>query len=165
MAGSSFFALLDDIATLLDDVAVLSKIATKNASAALDDVATLTKVATQKTAGVLGDDLALNAEQVAGVLAERELPVVLAVAKGSAINKVILVPTALAISAVVPWAVTPQPFSTPSPVSPARMMSKSTRSTDSSMNVMSQCAGVYAAITGSDSFGNHSARRSPSVNR
>jgi predicted DNA repair protein MutK len=107
MAGSSFFALLDDIATLLDDVAVLSKIATKNASAALDDVATLTKVATQKTAGVLGDDLALNAEQVAGVLAERELPVVLAVAKGSAINKVILVPAALAISAIVPWAVTP----------------------------------------------------------
>lgn len=107
MAGSSFFALLDDIATLLDDVAVLSKIATKNASATLDDVATLTKVATQKTAGVLGDDLALNAEQVAGVLAERELPVVLAVAKGSAINKVILVPAALAISAVVPWAVTP----------------------------------------------------------
>ncbi|MFN2426552.1 MAG: DUF808 domain-containing protein [Candidatus Binatia bacterium] len=107
MAGSSFFALLDDIATLLDDVAVLSKIATKKAGAALDDVATLTKVATQKTAGVLGDDLALNAEQVAGVLAERELPVVLAVAKGSAINKLILVPAALVISAVVPWAVTP----------------------------------------------------------
>jgi predicted DNA repair protein MutK len=107
MAGSSLLALLDDIATVLDDVAVLSKVATKKATAALDDVAMLTKVATKKTAGVLGDDLALNAEQVAGVRAERELPVVLAVAKGSAVNKAILVPTALAISAVAPWAVTP----------------------------------------------------------
>jgi len=107
MAGSNFFALLDDIATLLDDIAVLSKVATKQAGAAMDDVATLTKIATKKTAGVLGDDLALNAEQVAGVNAERELPVVWAVAKGSAANKVILVPAALAISAVAPWAVTP----------------------------------------------------------
>ena len=86
---SSLFALLDDIATGLDDVALL------------------TKVAARKTAGVLGDDLALNAQQVAGVSADRELPVVWAVAKGSAINKAILVPAALAISAVAPWAVTP----------------------------------------------------------
>ena len=89
MAGSSFFALLDDIATLLDDVAILSK------------------VAARKTAGVLGDDLALNAQQVAGVAAERELPVVWAVAKGSFLNKLILVPAALAISAFAPWAIVP----------------------------------------------------------
>jgi predicted DNA repair protein MutK len=87
--ASSFFALLDDIATLLDDVAVL------------------TKVAAKKTAGVLGDDLALNAQQVTGVRTERELPVVWGVAKGSFVNKLILVPAALAISAVAPWAVTP----------------------------------------------------------
>ena len=87
--ASSFFALFDDIATLLDDVAVM------------------TKVAAKKTAGVLGDDLALNAQQVSGVRAERELPVVWAVAKGSARNKVILVPAALAISALIPWAVIP----------------------------------------------------------
>lgn len=73
----------------------------------LDDVAVLTKVATKKTAGVLGDDLALNAEQVAGVATERELPVVWAVFKGSAINKLILVPSALAISAIAPWAILP----------------------------------------------------------
>ncbi|MES2643661.1 MAG: DUF808 domain-containing protein [Myxococcota bacterium] len=89
MAGSSLLALIDDIATILDDVAVL------------------TKVATQKTAGVLGDDLALNAQQVTGVDPDRELPVVWAVAKGSAMNKVILVPVALAISAFAPWGVTP----------------------------------------------------------
>jgi predicted DNA repair protein MutK len=89
MAGASLLTLLDDIASLLDDVA------------------TLTKVATTKTAGVLGDDLALNAEQVAGVASDRELPVVLAVAKGSVRNKLILVPGALAISAVAPWLVTP----------------------------------------------------------
>lgn len=89
MAGSSFFALLDDIATILDDVSVMSKVAIK------------------KTAGVLGDDLALNAEQVAGVAADRELPVVWAVAKGSAVNKLILVPLALAISYYLPWAVIP----------------------------------------------------------
>jgi uncharacterized protein len=89
MAAGSLLALLDDIATILDDVAVL------------------TKVATKKTAGVLGDDLALNAQQVAGVRAERELPVVWAVAKGSAVNKAILVPAALAISAFVPWLITP----------------------------------------------------------
>ncbi|MES2484138.1 MAG: DUF808 domain-containing protein [Pseudomonadota bacterium] len=87
--ASSFFALFDDIATLLDDVAAMSK------------------VAARKTAGVLGDDLALNAQQVAGVRAERELPVVWAVAKGSFVNKLILVPAALAISAVASWAVTP----------------------------------------------------------
>ncbi len=89
MAGASLFTLLDDIATVLDDVAVM------------------TKVAVKKTAGVLGDDLALNAQQVAGVRAERELPVVWAVARGSLLNKVILVPAALAISAFVPWLVTP----------------------------------------------------------
>ena len=87
--ASSLLALLDDIATVLDDVAIL------------------TKVAAKKTAGVLGDDLALNAQQVAGVAAEREIPVVWAVAKGSALNKAILVPAALAISAFAPWAVTP----------------------------------------------------------
>ena len=86
---SSFFALFDDIASLLDDVSAM------------------TKVATQKTAGVLGDDLALNAQQVTGVAAARELPVVWAVARGSLVNKVILVPLALLISAFAPWAVTP----------------------------------------------------------
>jgi uncharacterized protein len=85
----SLLALLDDIATILDDVAVM------------------TKVAAKKTAGVLGDDLALNAQQVAGVRAERELPVVWAVAKGSAVNKLILVPAALAISYFIPWLITP----------------------------------------------------------
>lgn len=89
MATSSLLALIDDIATILDDVAVLSKVAAK------------------KTSGVLGDDLALNAQQVAGVRAERELPVVWAVFKGSMRNKAILVPAALAISAFAPWAVTP----------------------------------------------------------
>jgi hypothetical protein len=89
MAGASLLTLLDDIATILDDVALM------------------TKVAGQKTAGVLGDDLALNAQQVAGVRADRELPVVWAVARGSFRNKLILVPAALAISAFAPWAVTP----------------------------------------------------------
>jgi uncharacterized protein len=89
MAAGSLLALLDDIATILDDVAVL------------------TKVATKKTAGVLGDDLALNAQQVSGVRAEREIPVVWAVAKGSMVNKAILVPAALAISAFAPWLITP----------------------------------------------------------
>jgi len=87
--ATSLLALLDDITTVLDDVALLSKVAAK------------------KTAGVLGDDLALNAEQVSGVKADRELPVVWAVAKGSFVNKAILVPAALAISAFIPWAVTP----------------------------------------------------------
>ncbi|RPH59276.1 MAG: DUF808 family protein, partial [Burkholderiales bacterium] len=84
--ASSLLVLIDDIASVLDDVAVL------------------TKVATKKTAGVLGDDLALNAQQVSGVKPDRELPVVWAVAKGSLRNKAILVPAALAISAFVPWA-------------------------------------------------------------
>jgi uncharacterized protein len=87
--ASSLLALLDDITTVLDDVAVLSK------------------VAAQKTSGVLGDDLALNAQQVTGVQADREIPVVRAVAMGSFVNKAILVPAALAISALAPWAVTP----------------------------------------------------------
>ncbi len=88
MAGS-LLLLLDDIAAVLDDVAVL------------------TKVAAKKTAGVLGDDLALNAQQVAGVKADRELPVVWAVFKGSMLNKVILVPGALLLSVVAPWVITP----------------------------------------------------------
>ena len=87
--ASSLLLLLDDIATVLDDVA------------------TITQVAARKTAGVLGDDLALNAKQVAGVSAARELPVVWAVARGSAINKAVLVPAALAIGWFAPWAVTP----------------------------------------------------------
>jgi len=87
--ATSLLALLDDVATVLDDVSVM------------------TKVAAKKTAGVLGDDLALNAQQVSGVRAERELPVVWAVAKGSMLNKVILVPAALLISAFAPWLVTP----------------------------------------------------------
>lgn len=89
MAGTSLLALIDDIATILDDVALM------------------TKVAAKKTAGVLGDDLALNAQQVVGVQADREIPVVLAVAKGSAINKLILVPSALLISFFLPWLITP----------------------------------------------------------
>lgn len=89
MPGTSLFALLDDIASMLDDVA------------------TMTKVATKKTAGVLGDDLALNAQQVTGVKADRELSVVWAVAKGSAVNKVILIPVALLLSHFAPVAVKP----------------------------------------------------------
>lgn len=89
MAGASLLTLLDDVTTLLDDVALL------------------TKTTTQKTAGVLGDDLALNAQQVAGVRAERELPVVWAVAKGSLKNKALLVPGAMLISMFIPWAITP----------------------------------------------------------
>lgn len=89
MAGTSLLTLLDDIATLLDDISVMGKVAAK------------------KTAGVLGDDLSLNAQQVSGVKANRELPVVWGVAKGSFINKLILVPLALLISAFAPWLVTP----------------------------------------------------------
>lgn len=89
MAGTSLLALLDDIATLLDDISVMGKVAAK------------------KTAGVLGDDLSLNAQQVTGVKANRELPVVWGVAKGSLLNKVILVPLALLISAFVPWLIMP----------------------------------------------------------
>lgn len=107
MAGASLLTLLDDIATLLDDVALMSKVAAQKSVALADDVSLMTKVAAQKTAGVLGDDLALNAQQVAGVRAEREIPVVWAVAKGSLLNKAILVPLALLISALAPWAVTP----------------------------------------------------------
>ncbi|QHM71505.1 DUF808 family protein [Mixta intestinalis] len=89
MAGSSLLTLLDDIATLLDDISVMGKIAAK------------------KTAGMLGDDLSLNAQQVTGVKANRELPVVWGVAKGSFLNKLILVPLALVISTFAPWAITP----------------------------------------------------------
>ena len=105
--ASSLLALLDDIATVLDDVAVMAKISAKKAAAMTDDVAALTKLSANKTAGVLGDDLALNAQQVTGVTANREIPVVWAVAKGSLRNKAILVPAALLISAFAPWAVTP----------------------------------------------------------
>lgn len=87
--ATSLLMLLDDIASVLDDVALL------------------TKVAAKKTAGVLGDDLALNAQQVSGVRAERELPVVWAVCKGSFVNKAILVPGALLLSAIAPWSITP----------------------------------------------------------
>ena len=107
MAGASLLTLLDDIATILDDVALMTKVAAKKSAVIADDVSLLTKAAAQKTAGVLGDDLALNAQQVSGVRAEREIPVVWAVAKGSFINKLILVPAALLISAFAPWAVTP----------------------------------------------------------
>ena len=89
MAGTSLIALIDKIAVALDDIALMTKIAAK------------------KTAGVLGDDLALNAQQVSGVNADRELPVVWAVAKGSFVNKLILVPAALLISAFIPWLITP----------------------------------------------------------
>lgn len=89
MAGSSLLTLLDDITTLMDDISVMGKVAAK------------------KTVGVLGDDLSLNAQQVSGVKANRELPVVWGVAKGSFLNKLILVPLALAISAWIPWAITP----------------------------------------------------------
>lgn len=89
MAGTSLLALIDDIASILDDISVMSKVAAK------------------KTAGVLGDDLALNAQQVSGVRAERELPIVWSVAKGSFVNKLILVPLAMVISAFAPWAVMP----------------------------------------------------------
>ena len=107
MAASSLLALIDDIATLLDDVAVMTKVAARQGLSAADDVAAMTQMAAKKTAGVLGDDLALNAQQVTGVRADRELPVVWAVAKGSLRNKAILVPAALAISAIAPWAITP----------------------------------------------------------
>src|SRR5574337_209507 len=107
MAGASLLTLLDDIASILDDVALMSKLAAKKSAAMADDVSVMTKVAAQKTAGVLGDDLALNAQQVTGVRAEREVSVVWAVAKGSLGNKAILVPAALLISAFAPWAVTP----------------------------------------------------------
>ena len=105
--ASSLLLLIDDIATMLDDVAVMTKVAARKSAAMADDVAVLTKMSAQKTAGVLGDDLALNAQQVTGVASNREIPVVWAVAKGSMVNKAILVPAALAISAFAPWAVTP----------------------------------------------------------
>lgn len=105
--ASSLLALIDDIATLLDDVAVMTKVAARQGMSAADDVAAMTQMAAKKTAGVLGDDLALNAQQVTGVKADRELPVVWAVAKGSMLNKAVLVPAALAISAFLPWLITP----------------------------------------------------------
>lgn len=107
MAGTSLLALIDDIATILDDVALMTKVAARKSAAVADDVAAMTQLAAKKTAGVLGDDLALNAQQVTGVKADRELPVVWAVAKGSLMNKAILVPSALVISVIAPWAITP----------------------------------------------------------
>lgn len=107
MAASSLLTLIDDIATVLDDVAAMTKVAARQSVAAADDVAAMTQMAAKKTAGVLGDDLALNAQQVTGVKANRELPVVWAVAKGSLLNKAILVPAALFISTVAPWLITP----------------------------------------------------------
>ena len=107
MAAGSLLALLDDIASVLDDVALMSKTAVKGSAATFDDVAVLGKTAMKKTSGVLGDDLALNAQQVTGVNPDRELPVVWAVAKGSLLNKVILVPAALLISYFVPWLILP----------------------------------------------------------
>ena len=107
MAAGSLLALLDDIASVLDDVALMSKTAIKGSASTFDDVAVLGKTAMKKTSGVLGDDLALNAQQVSGVSADRELPVVWAVAKGSLLNKVILVPAALLISYFIPWLITP----------------------------------------------------------
>ena len=89
MAAGSLLSLFDDIATLLDDISVMSK------------------VATQKTAGLIGDDLAVNAEQVTGVKASREIPVVMAVAKGSLLNKVIIVPLILGLNFFLPWLITP----------------------------------------------------------
>ena len=89
MAFASLFTLLDDITAVLDDVALMTKMAAK------------------KTAGVVGDDLALNANQVTGVSAERELPIIWRVAKGSLINKVILIPLALIISWLAPWLISP----------------------------------------------------------
>ncbi len=86
--ASGFFAILDDVATLLDDVAAMSKIATK------------------KTAGILGDDLAVNAEKASGFVSKRELPVLWAITKGSLLNKIIILPVAFLLSAFLPWAVT-----------------------------------------------------------
>ena len=86
--ASGFFALLDDIATLMDDVAVMSKIAAK------------------KTAGILGDDLAVNAEKASGFVSDRELPVLWAITKGSALNKLLILPVAFLLSAFVPLAIT-----------------------------------------------------------
>ncbi|MFD2542054.1 DUF808 domain-containing protein [Lacinutrix gracilariae] len=86
--ASGFFALLDDIAALMDDVVVMSKISTK------------------KTAGILGDDLAVNAEKATGFVASREIPVLWAITKGSALNKLIILPIAFLLSAFAPWAIT-----------------------------------------------------------
>jgi predicted DNA repair protein MutK len=107
MAATGLLMLIDDITTLLDDIALMAKTAARQSTGMADDVVTMTKVATQKTAGVLGDDLALNAEQVSGVHSDRELAVVWAVAKGSMLNKVMLVPAALLISVFLPAAITP----------------------------------------------------------
>ena len=89
MAFSSLFTLIDDIASILDDVALMTKMAAK------------------KTVGVVGDDLALNANQVTGASSDRELPIVWAVTKGSLVNKIILIPIALLLSAFLPWLIVP----------------------------------------------------------
>jgi predicted DNA repair protein MutK len=118
MAGTSLLVLIDDISLLLDDVATMTKIAAKNSGSVVEDVTQLAGTAIKKTSGVLGDDLALNAQQITEeeknekgnlikIQAARELPVVYAVFKGSMKNKLILVPSALTLTALVPWSVTP----------------------------------------------------------
>lgn len=101
------FAVLDDIATLLDDAAIMSKVAVKKTAVLLDDAAVMSKVAAKKTAGLLGDDLAVNAEKATGFNASREFPVLWAITKGSMVNKMIIVPLALLLSAFVPWLIVP----------------------------------------------------------
>jgi len=108
MAGSGLIALLDDIATIADDVAAMAAITARKGGALADDVASLTAAAARKTSGIVTDDMAVTAEQAIGIRRDREIPVVLAVAKGSFKNKaLILTPGALALNAVAPWAITP----------------------------------------------------------
>jgi predicted DNA repair protein MutK len=94
--ASGFYALFDDIATILDDVASMSK-----------DVASITKVAGKKTSGILGDDLAVNAEKASGFASTRELPILWSIAKGSFLNKLIILPLIFLLSAFLPWIITP----------------------------------------------------------
>lgn len=108
MPASGLLALLDDIATIADDVAAMAAMAAKKGAAAADDVGALTTLAAKKTAGVVTDDMAVTAEQAIGIARERELPVVFAVARGSFINKcVFLTPGALVLNLVAPWAILP----------------------------------------------------------
>ena len=139
--ATSLLALLDDITTVLDDVAVL------------------TKVAAKKTAGVLGDDLALNAQQVAGVESNRELPVVWAVARGSFVNKAILVPAALLISALAPWLITSGRMARRLGTKPGAIFVSSARSRASRR---AGCSGKTSRASSSKTTG---APASPSVSR
>ena len=102
MAGS-LLALLDDVVSLLDDVALMAKSAASKTGSIMDDVALMTKSATGKTAGVLGDDLAVSATQLTGIASARELPILWQVAKGSLVNKAIIVPIALLLNAFLPF--------------------------------------------------------------